>query len=37
MREGQEQLRLSNTQIGKLRGENEEYRNSIEDMKRRGQ
>lgn len=30
LREGQEQLRLSSTQITKLRGENEEYRNSIE-------
>ena len=37
LREGQEQLRLSNTQVTKLRGENEEYRISIEEIKRRGQ
>ncbi len=37
LREGQEQLRLSNNQINKLRGEAEEYRISIEDFKKKNQ
>lgn len=37
LREGQEQLRLSNTQVAKLRAENDDYRTSLEEVKRRGQ
>ncbi len=37
LRDGQEQLRLSNNQINKLRGETEQYRLTIEDFKRKSQ
>jgi len=37
LREGQEQLRLSNNQISKLRGETEEYRLTIDDFKKKSQ
>ena len=37
VREGQEKLRLSSNQISKLKGEVEDYRMSMEDLKRKSQ